>query len=61
MLLDALGLALALLGGQPAPLLAPDVTFRPRERAVSDWRWQAAVNLDAVRSPGLTPVDGEAP
>lgn len=50
MLLDALGLALALLGGQPAPLLAPDVTFRPRERAVSDWRWQAAVNLDA--SPG---------
>ena len=50
MLLDALGLALALLGGQPASLLVPDVTFRPRERAVSDWRWQAAANLDA--SPG---------
>jgi hypothetical protein len=50
MLLDAIGLALALLGGQPAALLAPDVTFKPRERAVSDWRWQAAANLDA--SPG---------
>ena len=50
MLIDAIGLALALLGGQPASLPALDVTFRPRERAVSDWRWQAAANLDA--SPG---------
>ena len=50
MLIDAIGLALALLGGHPASLPAPDVTFRPRERAVSDWRWQAAANLDA--SPG---------
>ena len=43
----ALGLLLAAPGGLP---LAPDHAFHPRERAVGDWRWQAAADLDA--SPG---------
>lgn len=54
MAFEALGLLAALLLGQPGaldPLLSADVAFRPRERAVSDWRWQAAQNLDA--SPGV--------
>lgn len=51
--LDAIGLLFTLLLGQPGSaesLLSPGVTFQPRERAVSDWRWEAAANLDA--SPG---------
>ncbi|MGI3903725.1 MAG: hypothetical protein ACRYGP_18785 [Janthinobacterium lividum] len=54
MAFEALGLLAALLLGQPGvldPLLSADIAFRPRERAVSDWRWQAALNLDA--SPGV--------
>lgn len=52
-MLDAIGLLVALLFGQPGAAeswLSHGVTFRPRERAVSDWRWEAATNLDA--SPG---------
>ena len=51
--LEPLGLLIGFLLGQPGLVgaaLAPDVAFRPRERAVSDWRWQAATSLDA--SPG---------
>ena len=53
MALDAVGLALALalaVPGALGPVLSPEVTFRPRERAVDNWHWQAAANLDA--SPG---------
>ncbi len=53
MAIDAVGLALALLLGQPATITAamtPGITFEPRQRAVSNWRWQAAASLDA--SPG---------
>ncbi len=48
---DVMGLALGLLLGSPGGLpLAPDHAFHPRERAVGDWRWEAAAELDA--SPG---------
>ena len=49
--IDLIGLALAVVLGSPGSLpLAPDHVFHPRERAVGDWRWQAALGLDA--SPG---------
>ena len=48
--LDAIGLTLALLLGMPGAL-APDPAFHPRERAVGNWRWQAAAGLDAP--PGM--------
>ncbi len=44
-----LSLALGQLGADGASL-APDITFRPREREVSNWRREAATHLDA--SPG---------
>ena len=52
--LDLLALALSVwLGGSGignkgvAAAVLPDVTFRPRERAVSNWRTEAAAHLDA--------------
>ncbi len=54
MAFEVLGLLVGLLLSQPGvldPLLSTDIAFRPRERAVSDWRWQAVRNLDA--SPGV--------
>ena len=53
MALDAVGLALGLALAAPGALgtlLSPEVTFRPRERSVDNWHWQAAANL--VASPG---------
>ena len=42
-------LAMLLVGQSGAldPILSAEVAFRPRERAVSDWRLQAIENLDA--------------
>ncbi len=51
--LDGIGLLVWLFLGQPGTagsILSTGITYEPRERAVSDWRWQAAANLDA--SPG---------
>ncbi len=56
MQVEVIGLALSLALGQIGAdrmvfdAIAPGVTFRPREREVSNWRREAAAHLDA--SPG---------
>lgn len=57
MQIEVIGLVLSLALGQTGAdgpslgaIVAPGVTFRPREREVSNWRREAATHLDA--SPG---------
>ncbi len=50
-----------LAGKSPAASWFPDVTFRPRDRSVSNWRSQAASNLDASYGTALNILLGRNP
>jgi hypothetical protein len=44
-----------------AQVFAPAPTYRPQTREVSNWRWQAAVRLDAPLSFGAAVLAGRVP